>query len=290
MNDEKVFNKTVINWYPGHMAKTKREIGEMLKLIDVVLYVVDARIPYSSSSLGLDDMIKNKSKIMVLSKYDLCDKDETKKWINSFESEGWEIIPANLKDGNDFKKIILSIEKNMVVVNEKRNAKGLKNAKAKVLVLGVPNVGKSTLINKISGKTKVNVGNLPGVTKSLSWIRVNDNIDLLDTPGLLLPKIEDRKVGLNLAAMTSIKEEVIPTDEVAIYILNILNDYYKDILKSNYGIDSINKDDYVLTYYDIAKYRGISTRDEDDMFNRVSVMILNDIKSEKIRGVTFDRK
>ena len=218
-------NKTNINWYPGHMAKTKKEIKEVLKLIDVVLYVVDGRIPYSSFALGLDDLISNKSKIMVLSKYDLCDKDETKKWIKYFKNLGWNVISANLKDGNDYKKIISCIENHMLSVNEKRTSKGLKNAKAKVLVLGAPNVGKSTLINKISGKTKANIGNKPGVTKSLSWVRINERIDLLDTPGLLLPKIEEKNVGLNLAAMTSIKEEVIPTDEVAVHILNMLNDY-----------------------------------------------------------------
>lgn len=282
------FNKN-INWYPGHMAKTKREIRDMLNLIDVVVCVVDARIPYSSSSLGLESMVEKKEKIMVLSKWDLCDKEETNKWIKKFESEGYTVITANLKDGSEHKKIISKIEELMIPINEKRHAKGLLDAKARVLVLGVPNVGKSTLINKISGKTKVNVGNKPGVTKSLSWIKVNKTIDLLDTPGLLLPKIEEKEVALNLASMTTIKEDILPTDEVAVHILNVLNDYYSEILFKNYGIKEVNKDDYVEVYYDIARHRGVSTKDEDDMFNRVSMMVINDIKSEKIRGITFDR-
>jgi len=278
-----------INWYPGHMAKTKREIKDVLNLIDVVVSVVDARIPYSSSSLGLESMVEKKEKIMVLSKWDLCDKEETNKWIKKFESDGYTVITANLKDGNDHKKIISKIEELMIPVNEKRRTKGLLDAKARVLVLGVPNVGKSTLINKISGKTKVNVGNKPGVTKSLSWIKVNKTIDLLDTPGLLLPKIEEKEVALNLASMTTIKEDILPTDEVAVHVLNVLNDYYSEILFKNYGIKEVNKDDYVEVYYDIARHRGVSTKDEDDMFNRVSMMVINDIKSEKIRGITFDR-
>lgn len=278
-----------INWYPGHMAKTKREIKEILKLIDIVIYVVDARIPQSSLSLGLDSLIKNKKKLLVLSKYDLCDKSVTDKWINKFEKEGYIVVNANLKDSNDFEKIIKTVENMMIKHNEKRSEKGLLNAKAKALVLGAPNVGKSTLINKISGKNKVNVGNKPGVTKSLNWIRVNSNIDLLDTPGLLLPKIEAKDVALNLCAMTIIKEEIIPIDEVAVYILKMLEKYYKGFLKENYGIDEINNDDITITYQNIASFRGIKTKDEYEMYDRVSVLILNDIKSEKLKNITFDR-
>lgn len=281
-------NKT-INWYPGHMAKTKKEIKEKLDIIDVVLLVVDARIPYSTFSLGLDSLIEKKSKIVVLSKYDLCDKNETSKWVKDFEEKGYSVINCNLKDGSDYKKIINEIEKVMIPINEKRHLKGLLDAKARVLVLGVPNVGKSTLINKISGKTKVNVGNKPGVTKNLSWIKVNNKIDLLDSPGLLVPKIESNEVALNLSAMTTIKEDILPIDNVAVHILNKLNDNYKELLKQNYGIMEVNKDDYVETYHLIADYRGIKTKDEDLLFERVSMMIINDIKSEKIKGITFDR-
>lgn len=281
-------NLTNINWYPGHMAKTKREIKEVLNLIDVVITVVDSRIPYSSFSLGLDDITKNKENIVVFSKMDLCDKTETNKWINHYKSLGYNIILANLKNSNDYKNIISKIEEVMIPTNIKRKEKGLLPSKAKVLVVGVPNTGKSTLINKISGKTKVNVGNKPGVTKSLSWIKVNKNIDLLDSPGLLLPKIEEENVALNLASMTTIKENVLPIDRVAVHILNMLSKYYPDILEANYGIKTVT-DDYVQVYHDIADFRGIKTRDEDDMFNRVSMMVLNDIKSEKVKNITFDR-
>ena len=286
--DETNLNKS-INWYPGHMAKTKREIKEKLNIIDIVLCLVDARIPYSTFSLGLESIIEKKPKIMVLSKYDLCDKEETSKWENKYKEQGYNIIKANLKDGSDYKNVISEIEKLMIPINKKRHEKGLLDQKARVLVLGVPNVGKSTLINKISGKNKVNVGNKPGVTKSLSWIRVNSKIDLLDSPGLLVPKIEEKEVALNLSSMTTIKEDILPIDEVAVHILNKLNDYYPSILKDNYGIDEVNKDDFVETYHLIADFRGIKTKDEDEMFERVSMMIINDIKSEKIKGITFDR-
>lgn len=278
-----------INWYPGHMAKTKREIKEVLKLIDVVVYVIDARIPYSSSSLGLEVIIQNKKKILVLSKYDLCDKEITDKWKNKFIKDGYSVVEANLKDGNDYKKVVLKIEETMKETNAKRKLKGLKPAKTRALILGVPNVGKSTLINKISGKTKTNVGNKPGVTKALNWIKINENIDLLDTPGLLLPKIEDKKIALNLCSMTTVKEEIIPIDEVAVHILKTYEKYYKETLLKMYGIDKVSEEDISITYKQIAEFRNIKTKDEYELYDRVSLIIINDIKGEKIKNITFDR-
>ena len=287
-NKDKVFNKTSINWYPGHMAKTKREIKEKISLIDIIVEVVDARIPYSSNIKDIDDIIKNKEKIIVMSKYDLCDKAITEKWINYYLKKDYKVIPVDLKNSNSHKKVITEIEDSMKKINDKRKNKGLLPKKAKVLVIGVPNVGKSTLINRLTNKKIASVGNKPGVTKALSWIKINKNIDLLDSPGILWPKIEENEIALNLAAMGTIKEEILPLDEVAVHILQKLNENYKDKLEQLYNIKEFNIDDIIDTYEKISNYRNIKRVNNDIDYDRINILIINDIKSEKLKGITFD--
>jgi len=207
-------NKTNINWYPGHMAKTKRQISEMIHLIDVVLEVVDARIPKSSKIIDIDKYINNKPRIMIMTKYDLCDKEETNKWIKYYQEKGYIVIPIDLFNDST-NKIVSEIMNIMDEKNLKRENKGMNKRKARVLVVGIPNVGKSTLINRLVGKKAVDTGNKPGVTKSLNWIRINDSLELMDSPGILWPKFES-DVALNLASLTAIKEEVLSSDEVSI--------------------------------------------------------------------------
>ena len=178
-----------INWYPGHMAKTKREIKEKIDLIDVVFEVIDARIPKSSKNKDIDELIKNKPRILVMTKLDLCDQQETNKWINYYEKLGYKVIALDLINNPDLK--VIYNETNIIYkdLNEKRKQKGLKERKVRALILGIPNVGKSTLINRLVGKKATKVGNKPGITKQLEWIRINNDIELLDTPVILLPRI-----------------------------------------------------------------------------------------------------
>ena len=289
-NEEKSFQKTNINWYPGHMAKTKRQIKERIDLVDVVVHVVDARIPKSSFINDINEFTKNKEKILVFSKYDLCDKEETLKWKNFYEKKGYTVILSELNDKNVKNKIVDAVNSLMSNVNLKRKEKGLLPKKAKVMVVGVSNVGKSTLINNLVNKKVQTVGNMPGVTKNINMVKINDKIDLIDTPGVLWPKFDSELTAFNLASMTIIKEEVLPLDEVCVYILNTLNLYYKDILKNVFGIDYFNEEEIYELYENIGKYKNYPKVGGEPDFDRINLFIINSIKNGTLKGITFDRR
>ena len=204
--NEKSLPSTSINWYPGHMAKTKREISEKLNLIDIVYEVIDARMPLSSKIVDIDNLIKNKPRLLIMTKYDLCDKNETDKFIKYYEEKGYRVIPVDLMTGLNVKKITEISKEMLKKEQEKRIVKGMKPRSIRALIIGVPNAGKSTLINRLVGKKSAGVGDKPGFTKSLSWIRINKDIELLDSPGILWPKIEDQEQAHILASLSSIKE------------------------------------------------------------------------------------
>ncbi len=286
---EKVISSTGINWYPGHMAKTKRQIKERIDLVDVVVHVVDARIPKSSFINDINEFTKNKEKILVFSKYDLCDKEETLKWKNFYEKKGYTVILSELNDKNVKNKTVDAVNSLMSNVNLKRKEKGLLPKKAKVMVVGVSNVGKSTLINNLVNKKVQTVGNMPGVTKNINMVKINDKIDLIDTPGVLWPKFDSELTAFNLASMTIIKEEVLSLDEVCVYILNTLNLYYKDILKSVFGIDYFNEEEIYELYENIGKYKNYPKVGGEPDFDRINLFIINSIKNGTLKGITFDR-
>ena len=284
--DNRGVNKIGINWYPGHMAKTKRLIRENLNFIDIVYELVDARMPKSSKIVDIDEIIKDKPKIMIMTKIDLCDLEETKKWIKYYENQGYHVLPLNLEDNKSLKPLINLTNEVLKDYHQKREDKGLLKRKSRALIIGIPNVGKSTLINRLSGKKVVQAGNKPGVTKQLNWIRVNEYLELLDTPGILWPKLAEG--AYNLASLTAIKEEVLPLFDVAKYILETLSKYYPKILKERYNLEKLD-DVFINDLEYIGRRRGCLIKGGEVDIDKVIILIINDVKLGNIKGITFDR-
>ncbi|MGN1341877.1 MAG: ribosome biogenesis GTPase YlqF [Bacilli bacterium] len=284
-NNQEVFHKANINWYPGHMAKTKREIKEKIDLIDIVFEVIDARIPYSSKNMDIDNLVSNKPRVIIMTKSDLCDLNKTNKWKKYYEEKGYVVILIDLINNPNMKIIFDKIKPIIDEINNKRINKGLKTRRARVLVVGVPNVGKSTLINRLVGKKATNVGNRPGVTKNLEWIRINDKLELLDTPGILWPKLEDDIVAHNLASMTAIKEEILDSEDIAIYIIKKMLSDYEENIKSRYNITE--KEDIIVILDQIGKKIGAVRNNETD-YDRVYQKVIKDLQDGYLGKVTFD--
>ncbi len=288
-DSQKSFSKVPISWYPGHMAKTKREIKEKLPLIDVVYEVVDARMPISSKVIDIDDIIKNKPRILIMTKYDMCDKSQTDKIIKYYKEKGYSVVPVDLIKNTNVNLIIKETSKVSDIINVERKKKGLKPKQSvRALVIGAPNVGKSTLINRLVGKKKTVTGNKPGVTKQLSWIRVGSNIELLDTPGILWPKLENQEHAYNLAALSSVKEEVVDLQDLSIYILHKLNELYPNYLEKRYGITTVS-DDIIATLEEIGNRRGAKISGGEIDYDKVYSIIIRDLKEGLIGPVTLDR-
>ena len=279
-------NKTNINWYPGHMAKTKREIKERIDLIDIVYEIIDARIPYSSKNNDINELIKNKPKILIMSKKDLCDMEETKKWVTYYEKLGYKVILLDLINNPNMNIVFNETDNLLKDINSKREIKGLSKRVPRALVLGIPNVGKSTFINRMVHKKATNVGNKPGVTKKLEWIRTNKNIELLDTPGILWPRLDNQKIAYNLASMSSIREEILDNEDLAIYIINTLLEIYPENIIKRYNLTDTG--DLVTVLDSIGKRIGAIRNKETD-YDRVYNTVIKDLKEGYLGKITFDR-
>ena len=278
--NKKKFDNSPINWYPGHMAKTKREIREKINLIDIIYEVIDARMPISSKIKDIDDLVKDKPRILIMTKYDLCDKKETDKFISYYEKLGYIVVPVDLANNKNVKEALNLSESVSKELNDKRKSKGLKPRNLRALIIGIPNVGKSTLINRLVGKKAAGVGNKPGFTKSLSWIRINKDIDLLDSPGILWPKLEDQYEARILAIFSSIKEEILNKEDLALFAIDILTKLYKDKLENRYNIQLDNMTN-IEVMEEIAKKRGCVTKGNITDYPKM--------KKEEVANIILDK-
>ncbi len=293
-------SRNSINWYPGHMAKTKRQIIEDLKLIDVVVEILDARIPVSSQNPDVKGYTKNKKKVVILNKADLADENETKKWVKYFESNG---IPAVITDANsgkginEFTRTVKDVAKDTL---EKFADKGRVGKSIRIMILGIPNVGKSSFINRITKKNTAQVGNKPGVTRQKQWIRIEDGIELMDTPGVLWPKFESQEVGLHLAFTGSIKDDILERTEIAYELLRFLVKEYLPNVIERYRLDEnrvneiLNSDEeenmkIVAIMDDIAKKRGAILSGGRIDYEKVSGILLDEFRSGKIGKITVEK-
>ncbi|HCD18561.1 ribosome biogenesis GTPase YlqF [Macrococcoides caseolyticum subsp. caseolyticum] len=277
-----------IQWFPGHMAKARREVTEQLKLVDVVFELVDARIPYSSRNPMIDEVIKDKPRVVLLNKMDMANLNETKKWMSYFEEQGFYPVLIDSKNGKNLSQVTKAAE---IVTQEKferMKQKGLRPRAIRAMIVGIPNVGKSTLINRLAKKSIAKTGNMPGVTKKQQWIKVGKTLELLDTPGILWPKFEDQTVGKKLSLAGAIKDSIVHLDEVAIYGISFLQERDLNTFNKHYNIDVTADTPYIEVFDAIGRSRGLKLKGNEIDYESVVELLIRDIRNEKIGKYTFD--
>lgn len=273
-----------INWYPGHMKKTKELIQESLKLVDVVIEVVDARIPNSSRNPIIDELVKSKKRIIVLNKTDLADSRENEKWSNYFKSKGYLVLPMNCMSGVGVSQLFSML----TTIQKAKNEGQILKRTLRMMIVGVPNVGKSSLINRLTGKKSTQVGDRPGVTKGKQWLTIQNDMQLLDTPGILWPKFEDPNVGLNLAFCGSIKDEIMDMGDLAIELIRVLQANYGDLLIERYKIEEIGETP-LETMESIAVKRGFILSGKRIDYERTARAVLDEFRAGAIGRITLEK-
>lgn len=276
-----------IHWFPGHMKKAMNKMSEKLKLVDFVIEVLDSRIPLSSQNEYVEKLVENKPKLYVLTKIDLSDKKETEKWVEHFSKNGNKAVAINLKDNGSYNLIFKKIMEFCKEKDEKLKKKGIKNISTRAMIIGIPNVGKSTLINYLAKKSIANVANKPGVTKNIRWVKVN-NLEILDTPGILEPQYEDKNKAANLALIGSIKDEILPKDQIGEKINSFLLTYYEEDYQKRYNLDLKNKDLYSILVQ-IAKKRGFILKNNELDTTKALDILINEFKNGIICKYTLER-
>ena len=273
-------------WYPGHMTKAKRQMQEDIKLIDLVIELVDARIPLSSRNPDIDELGKNKYRLILMNKADLADKEQTKKWAEYFKSKGFFVVSLDARTKNSMKSITDIVMEACKEKIERDRKRGIKNRPVRAMVVGIPNVGKSTFIKSYAGKACAKTGNKPGVTKGKQWIRLNKNVELLDTPGILWPKFEDQMVGLRLALIGSIKDEILNIDELAMELIKYLIKNYSGIINARYEVDESKELTDIIV--DIAKNRNCLLKGGEPDYSKAAALVIDDFRSGKMGCITLE--
>jgi len=276
-----------INWYPGHMKKTKELLLENIKLVNLIIEVVDARIPYSSNNPDFDILFRDKKRLIVLNKYDLSDSNANKLWENYYRSKGWSVVLYNSTDNKELRKLNNAIAEATQEIVERYKKRGLLNKTIKAMIVGIPNVGKSTLINSLARKKSAKTGNMPGVTKGKQWIHLAGNIDLLDTPGILWPKFDDEECALNLAFTGAIKDDVLVLEEIALKFVERMQQMgNENLILERYGIEAGENPLDILN--NIAHKKGFLINKTNIDYHRVARLLFNDFRNGKLGNITLE--
>ena len=273
-------------WYPGHMTKAKRMMQENIKLIDLVIELVDARIPISSRNPDIDELGKNKARLILLNKSDLAEEKQNDAWVEYFKNKGFSVVKVNSKKGGGIKSIQGVIQEACKEKMERDRKRGILNRPVRAMVVGIPNVGKSTFINSLAGKACAKTGNKPGVTKGKQWIRLNKNLELLDTPGILWPKFEDQTVGLRLAFIGSIKDEILNIEELAAELIQFMKKYYTGVLAEKYNV--VESEDPYKCLADIAESRHCLLRGSELDTNKAAMLLVDDFRDGRLGRITLE--
>ncbi|MBO0959133.1 ribosome biogenesis GTPase YlqF [Neobacillus sp. MM2021_6] len=279
-----------IQWFPGHMAKARREVTEKLKLVDIIFELVDARIPYSSRNPMIDEIIQHKPRLVLLNKADMADPSVTKEWISYFADKGIKALAINSQAGEGMKNIVQASHEILKEKFDRLKAKGVNPRAIRAMIVGIPNAGKSTLINRLAKKNIAKTGNTPGVTKAQQWIKVGKEMELLDTPGILWPKFEDQEVGMKLAITGAIKDTLLNLQDLTVYSLRFLERAYPERLKERYKLETLPDDEKVVEMFDhIGELRGCLMGGGIVNYDKVSELVIREIRSEKFGRITFER-
>lgn len=273
-------------WYPGHMTKAKRQMAEDIKLVDMVIELVDARIPMSSRNPDIDQLGQNKMRLILLNKADLADQAVTQNWKNYFEGQGMFVVTLDSRNRGYMKQVQGIIDQASAKKIERDRKRGIKNRPIRAMVVGIPNVGKSTFINSFAGKSVTKTGNKPGVTKGKQWIRLNKNVELLDTPGILWPKFEDQMVGLRLACIGSIKDDIIQLEELSVELMKLLKQQYPGALATRYGVDETLSEEVLLE--EIAVARNCVAAGGNNDIGKAALILLDEFRSGKLGRVSLE--
>ena len=275
-------------WYPGHMTKARRMMQENIKLIDLIIELVDARAPLSSRNPDIDELGKNKARLILLNKADLADEARNDEWTAYFRSQGYSAVKVNSKKGGGIKSIQSVIQEACREKTERDRKRGILNRPVRAMVVGIPNVGKSTFINALAGRACAKTGNKPGVTKGKQWIRLNKNVELLDTPGILWPKFEDQSVGLKLAFIGSIKDEILQTEELAAELVAHLRESYPGVIREKYGLPEGSEDDAYGCLREIAGSRHCLVRGSELDTEKAAALLLDDFRNGRLGRITLE--